>query len=605
MAIKSLYLKGGTLTNGMQPMQEDGVAPTDAFFATSTGWQLGTTGAPNSAGFRANTLVARGTFSATLQPDNEGLVTGAAGNAFRTPTAYTGTFAAGNWTLSAVFRSVVALATTQTQRIRYRVYRSANADGTGATEITNSYTFTPSGGVQQTGQVVAWSNTVAGTGNTTANLPTTSLTWAAPAITLDNEYLFFVCACQVQATGGTGTTRNMTFRQNSASAITTPDFGVTVAPVELAGTMDITGSESGVPEVSRNFSGALNGTIGEAAVPNVTRNLAGSLNGTVDSAALLAVERRLASSLGVVADSAGVMLVERGLASSLSINGSSSGLLEVKRNLAGALNGSAGYVAAPQVTRNLASSLNMAVDANGVAQVTRALVGVLGTTKSYAGELGSTGVQLAGSLGMLASLDASALNVTRTLVGSAGIVGSGVAALQVNRNLAVSLGMTASSIGTLQVARNLAGVLGNAVILVGELESNEVLLAGELGVLASLDTGGIVATRLLSGALPTAAGYQAAPEVSRPLRGILEARVAHTAAPPEVTRLLSGMHSMVVVLDTTGLSTETLEPVMVVALDPIPSAVLVLDSAPGVHLVLDLVPDAKLVLDPLEEVGGG
>lgn len=226
MAVKSLYLKGGTLQNGFQPMQEDGVAPTDAAFATATGWIVATLGAGNQSGFRANTEQAAAQFSANAQPFTEGLVTGANANAFRAG-PFSGTFAAGDWTFSTILRSVTAaMGTGQTGRLRWELFYGSNADGSGATRYTTAvgvYTYTPSGGAQTTGTNLL-TNTVAGTGNTTANQLARVVTWAAPALTFSNQYLFFANAYEIIATGGTGATRDANFRENSASAITTTDF---------------------------------------------------------------------------------------------------------------------------------------------------------------------------------------------------------------------------------------------------------------------------------------------------------------------------------------------------------------------------------------------
>lgn len=214
-ATKNFYLMGGTLLNSYQPMQEDGTAPTDAAFATATGWIVGANAAGNYAELEPNVERARTVFNTTAVPTALG--TGASANAFRIPSALSGSFAAGNWTLSAVLRSVTAaMATAQTARLRWRVYRSANADGTSATELTS-------------GAVL--SNTVGGTGNTTANHTARSATWNAPAITLANEYLFFACAIEVVANSGTGNTRDANFRQNSSSVVTTPTFS---APADVA-----------------------------------------------------------------------------------------------------------------------------------------------------------------------------------------------------------------------------------------------------------------------------------------------------------------------------------------------------------------------------------
>lgn len=95
---------------------------------------------------------------------------------WRTDATLNGSFAAGNWTIA-----ISAIAQNQTVggpvNLRVRVYRGANATGTGATEITSAAL-----------DLTAFTNlltTVAQNG---------TVTWNAPAITCTNEYLFFQIA---------------------------------------------------------------------------------------------------------------------------------------------------------------------------------------------------------------------------------------------------------------------------------------------------------------------------------------------------------------------------------------------------------------------------
>jgi hypothetical protein len=89
-------------------------------------------------------------------------------------------------------------------RLRMRVWRSLNADGTSATEITSG---------TQVGATVTLSTT------TDQN---TSISWSPGSITLIEEYLFFQLEWQ-ETTAGSSSTSNVLFRIGTAS-ITTPDF---------------------------------------------------------------------------------------------------------------------------------------------------------------------------------------------------------------------------------------------------------------------------------------------------------------------------------------------------------------------------------------------
>lgn len=485
MAVKSLYLVD-TAGDAGYALQDGGVAPTDAFFhgaGSASGWNPGnSTPVPRYANMDYNTEVARASF-VTSEPTGTLVTTAGAGNFFRTPTALSGTFANTIWTLAMSLRSHTTLCAADFA-LKWKIWRSVNSTGSGATAVSTIFAS-----ATQTASL-----------STTANTTITA-TWTPGAtVTLNNEYLFFVCYMAVTVAGG-AVGDDASIRKNSASVITTPNFTVSSPPVNLDGILDLTGSGAAVPEVSRNITGVLNSSLDGVAVASVTRNLAGDVN--------------------VIGSGAGALQVQRNLAGAVDMTESSAAVPQVSRNLAGVMNGTVGYTASLEVSRLLASSFNETTDV----------------------------------------------------------------------------------VGALQVSRILAGVLGNTISYIGELESSDVLLFSSLDLAIGLDTDGPSVTRLLSEALPMVMGYQAIPEVSRPLRGILEAQVDCVAAPPEVTRLLSGTYGTVVVLDTTGISTETLEPVMVVVLDPVPSAALVLDPVPGARLVLDLAPDARVVLDPIEEGG--
>ena len=132
-----------------------------------------------------------------------------AGDSFRTPTAITGNFVAGNWTLAFGMRTGAA---SHQGRMRCNVWASANTDGSAARKL-NTTTLV--------GSTAAFAAT-----NTTY---TTSITWAAPAITLANEYLFFQLEWN-SVVVGTSNSCTALFYQ-SAGSITTTDFALPPATV--------------------------------------------------------------------------------------------------------------------------------------------------------------------------------------------------------------------------------------------------------------------------------------------------------------------------------------------------------------------------------------
>lgn len=127
------------------------------------------------------------------------------GDSVRTEAPLTGDFPAGNWTITWAIRSNST--STWQGRVRTRVWRSANADGSGATLLSSSTILGAS-----TGSMI----------NATT-IYTSSATWAAPAISLNNEYLFFqiefqelVAAGSANASGG--------YLRTSQSFVTTTNF---------------------------------------------------------------------------------------------------------------------------------------------------------------------------------------------------------------------------------------------------------------------------------------------------------------------------------------------------------------------------------------------
>lgn len=110
------------------------LTPTAPTASTSTtGWIQGTTAAGNYSRLSFRQERAAATFAGTAQPSGEPL--GKAMDCFRLSAATTGDFSAGTW-----YSSISAIAVTsggfQDGRARFRIWRSANADGTSATEIT-------------------------------------------------------------------------------------------------------------------------------------------------------------------------------------------------------------------------------------------------------------------------------------------------------------------------------------------------------------------------------------------------------------------------------------------------------------------------------------
>lgn len=148
---------------------------------STTGWTVGKIAAANYSRMTTINEKATGTFGATAQPS--GAPANSAEDCFRISAATTGDFSTGTWYSSL---SVIAVSAggAQDGRARFRIWRSANADGTTATEVTQ-------------GTMV---------GTTVTNLATTvaqssSASTLVAAFSLANEYLFLQCAWEITGVG--------------------------------------------------------------------------------------------------------------------------------------------------------------------------------------------------------------------------------------------------------------------------------------------------------------------------------------------------------------------------------------------------------------------
>ena len=209
MAVKTFYLLNTTATAPFWggSMQDGGSAPAAALSAF--GWTVAKSAVAfwnPRIGATARTTEAQSSSwiaaDATLFTGSGSGATTAA-DSFRSATAYTGAFAAGNWTFNFGMRTGAA---TNAGRIRFQLWAGANADGTSARKI----------GTLQTCSTITLNAT-----NTTFN---STVTYNPGVITLANEYLFVQVEWERTATG-TSNSCTAQFYQSAGSIVTT-DFAV-------------------------------------------------------------------------------------------------------------------------------------------------------------------------------------------------------------------------------------------------------------------------------------------------------------------------------------------------------------------------------------------
>lgn len=207
MATKTFYFKNAAASGSSARSLQDGGSVTAA--TTGTGWT--TENAINVGSYSLMvsgseaTRTGPGSFTGTAQPTTS--LAASAADCWRSENTLDGTFANTNWSLKFGFRAV-SLAHSGNLNIRFRVWKSAAADGSSATELTSA--------AQASGNF----------STATGSDSTVTVTWSpGGTLTLTNEYLFVQCALYVSSAGGGGTS-DCLFRVDSSSgyAVTTPDF---------------------------------------------------------------------------------------------------------------------------------------------------------------------------------------------------------------------------------------------------------------------------------------------------------------------------------------------------------------------------------------------
>lgn len=197
--------------------QQDGAAPANAKFSPVTGWATANPAARCVSGESNNmdsqVVPGPGTWTSDTGTPKPVAPTNTTGNGWRTPNPLTGRLLVEAYSFSFAVQSDLRI-TDGRFCLDIRIYRSVNADGSAATEVT-------SGDVS--------------TASTTANLSLTvpetiTGTWTPAAVLdLNNEYLFFAIAVRCTTTPtqpGATPSKDIVFAQGAASAITIPSFMV-------------------------------------------------------------------------------------------------------------------------------------------------------------------------------------------------------------------------------------------------------------------------------------------------------------------------------------------------------------------------------------------
>lgn len=187
---------------------------------STTGWTVGTTALGNHSRMTYNTEKAASTFQGAT-PEPSGAPLGSAQDCWRLSGITTGQFSLGTW-FSAVSLLAVTNGGTQDGNARFRIWRSSNADGTGATELT--------AGTMIGTVVTNLSTTVAQTSSASTRIAASNLT---------NEYVFLQCAWEITGAAGNANA-DVLARVGPITSLTAGSFLVTsafssITPVSAAG----------------------------------------------------------------------------------------------------------------------------------------------------------------------------------------------------------------------------------------------------------------------------------------------------------------------------------------------------------------------------------
>lgn len=292
MAAKTWYVTNTIVGSTHQEMSETSPG-SDATSSPAYGWTVGTVASGNFSSADAGSNQGTGTFSGTAQPDGSIVTTSNAGDCWRTTNPYSGTFATGNWTFQ---MAVIATSgTAQRGQGRFRLFRSANADGSSATEITSG---------------VLVGGTIGSPGSQTTSVHNgTSIS----SFSVTNEYLFVQIGWGI-TTAGSMVANNILHRVGStASLVTSTDFTALI-PQSVPATAGSTATLAFLASFFRTLSATAVGVATLVAARLYARALSASAVSVATMARGLVFARALSSSAVSVATLAKLATYARTLA---------------------------------------------------------------------------------------------------------------------------------------------------------------------------------------------------------------------------------------------------------------------------------------------------
>jgi hypothetical protein len=410
------------------------------------GWTVDKKASPNYAFLWPNFVRPYGDFSST-EP------TSFSQYGYRSRFTLKGSFANANWVLSFKVKSNTYYA--QTGYVKLRLWRSVNANGSGATQITPGW---------QSSSLIAF---------TAANqYQTGTITWSpGAAVTLTNEYLFLEIEWSCSASGGNNSAAvYWAHNEGTAEKLEAPAFTPVISGTVAGNLAPVTGSESGNVKITGTGAATLAAVTGAhsgkvkitgtqagqlAAVVaalsggvKLTGSLAANLEALTAALAGLVGEGRITGTVAATlaaltaAGSGNVKIsgtqaatltpVSAGLTGALKINGSLTATLAVLTSILTGNVKIGGTQAATLASASAGLTGNVKISgslAPGLAPLTGNLAGALKISGSLAAILAQASAGLTGNVKISGSLASTLAALTSTLTGNVNISGTMAASL--------------------------------------------------------------------------------------------------------------------------------------------------------------------------------
>lgn len=214
---KVWWFADSVATSSSHGKLDDSAVPTGADHAT--GWLVAKTATTTPFDVMQFGTEKSGSWSATTEIGGGP----ATNNCWRTESKVNGTFASGQWLINCLLEANNT-ASAQRGRLRMRVWRSANADGSSATQITTNspdqaLVSTTSGALTKLTEVTDLVSP------TDTSVDMVTITWSPGSLTLSNEYLFFETEWEITTAGGSNSS-NVRFLAGPATTVVAPALTV-------------------------------------------------------------------------------------------------------------------------------------------------------------------------------------------------------------------------------------------------------------------------------------------------------------------------------------------------------------------------------------------